>query len=168
MFEAIAAVRESYTAFTGNAQQEDWLSNGRAWYKMFYQKYKIDSEGISRDPHVREITERAFALCVDAVQRRSILKIKFLPRRRKETYILGGGEDRSFKGKRSSVMVLAPPVFASNADIRDLMASESFVIEPGGDKNIYLRLSFRESQSELRYIIVALYILWMQEYIKNA
>lgn len=166
MADAVSAVRDSYAAWVASTTKGDWMSIGKSWYDMFPCKYVMENNA-ARDLLVPEITHIAMALCVDAVQRRG-LKVKFLPRSPERSMIYGGGEQRSFPGRPADVVVLAHPQFAGDAAIRQLMASENFTMAEGADENIYLRMSFRESSSDLRYIMVALYILWRQQYIAGA
>jgi hypothetical protein len=155
MAAAITAVKESYAAFVASTHKADWISNGKAWFKIFPVKYVVENN-IARDQYVPDITHIAFGLCVDAVQRRA-LHVKFLPRRTEGSHIYGGGEERSFNGRPADAVFLGPPEFVSNSDVRTLLASENYTAI-NGDNNIYLRMNFRQSSSDLRYITVALYI----------
>jgi hypothetical protein len=166
MADAVSAVRDSYAAYVASTSKGDWLSFGKSWYDMFPCKYVMENDA-ARDLLVPEITHIAMALCVDAVQRRG-LKVKFLPRSPERSMIYGGGEQRSFPGRAAEVVALAHPQFARDAAIRQLMASGNFTVAEGADENLYLRMSFRESSSDLRYIFVAIYILWRQQYIAGS
>jgi hypothetical protein len=166
MADAVSAVRESYAAYVASTSKGDWLSFGKSWYDMFPCKYMMANE-VARDTLVPEITYIAMALCVDAVQRRG-LKVKFLPRSSERSMIYGGDERRSFPDRSADVVVLAHPQFVRDAAIRQLMGSENFTLAEARDEHIYLRMSFRESSSDLRYILVAIYILWRQQYIAGS
>jgi hypothetical protein len=54
-----------------------------------------------------------------------------------------------------------------NPHVAALLATEGFTAAASGDNHIYMRSTFRNSPSKLKYIIVALYILWMQKYIRG-
>jgi hypothetical protein len=166
MSTAITAVKASYAEWVGSTHKDDWDSFGKAWYAMFPCKYAVEGN-VARDTYIPEITHLAMSLCVDAVQRRS-LKVKFLPRTSQRGMIYGGGEQRSFNGRAPDIVALVPPSFASDPDIRRLMATENLTVADGDDEHIYLRMSFRESSSDLKSILVALFILWKQQYIGGA
>ena len=163
MSTAIAAVKASHAAWVASTNKGDWDSFGKSWYALFPCKYMVEND-VARDTHIPEITHLAMALCVDAVQRRS-LKVKFLPRSSQRSMVYGGGEQRSFNDRTPDVVVRAPSAFGNDPDIRRMMAAENLSIADGEDENIYLRMSFRESSSDLKSILVALFILWKQQYI---
>jgi hypothetical protein len=164
--DAIDALEASYQAFAESTHKNDWVSNGKAWYTIFPNHYKLAENGLARDVHVPDITYIAYGLCVDAVQRRGI-KTKFLPRVTDNTLIYGGAENRY---PSSTDVVYLPSEIQGNRQVAALLATEGFTMSPfsdGDTRDIYLRMSFRESPSKLKYIIVALYILWMQKYIRG-
>lgn len=166
MAEAVTALQASYAAFVESTHKGDWVSIGESWYSMFPCKYAMENN-VARDLLIPDITHIAMSLCVDAVQRRS-LKVKFLPRAPDRSMIYGGGEQRSFSGRSAETMALVPMGFATNPEVQRLMATERFTVAEGPDEHIYLRMSFRESPSDLRYILVALFMLWKQQFIGGA
>jgi hypothetical protein len=159
---AIDALNQSYAAFVESTHKSDWLSIGRSWYEIFPNQFNA-TDGVARDAHVDEITHIAFALAVDAVQRRA-LKTKFWPRMSLQTHIYGGAENRF---PSPSDVVALPSGMAADASVRQLLATENYTAVRGGGPNIFMRMSFRDSSSNLRFIITALYLLWTQKYIRG-